>query len=193
MKRQGNDIIKTIKKFLATLALSVLLAIQIGPAMTLSIPTAYAEDVTTSTNTVLPEAKVDCNTYDKYQNMITKFDRKRSDYEPQHRVDAKNDFQGYSRDEQYQVIACSLKSGRFHLFMAPYMIRYFLEFIIGLAGLICTLFIVIGAYQYMIGSVTENKQKGKETIKNALIGLVITLLAWVIVNVVQVAITGGGV
>lgn len=178
----------TVGKLLSILALSLLLAIQISPALpNFSInETAFAQS-----RTAIPIAPDDCSQYD--EPIFDRFDVQGQ--EMAKRVNAKNEAKRYftdnlDRQQQYDVMACSLKSGEFHLFMAPYMIRYFVEVIIQLAGLVCVLFIIIGAYQYLLGSVTENKQKGKDTIKNALIGLVITLLSWIIVNVVQVAVTG---
>jgi hypothetical protein len=41
----------------------------------------------------------------------------------------------------------------------------------------------------MTGGITDDKEKGKKTITYALIGLSITLLAWILVNIIQVAIT----
>ncbi|MBT6068278.1 hypothetical protein HOG48_00825 [Candidatus Peregrinibacteria bacterium] len=179
-----NRFRKKFVRFIATLTLSVLLSLQIAAAV-------YAD----TPRTVLPEATVKCKEYTQYTNIIAAYKRadKTSVELANTKRAAKNAFENdYTREQQYQVIACTIKSGRFHLFMAPYMIRYVLELIIGLAGLICTIFVIVGAYQYMIGSVADNKQKGKETIRNALIGLTITLLSWLIVNIVQVAVTGGG-
>ncbi len=177
MIKTGN----IFKKILVTLLLSVLFSMQLAPLV-------HAE-----TRTALPVANENCADFADYQLIVDAYRREGKENtaeRAQARIDAKNHFAGLNRDGQYNVIACALKSGRFHLFMVPYMIRYFVEVVIQLSGLICTLFIIIGAYQYLIGAVTESKQKGKDTIKHALIGLVITLLAWIIVNVVQVALTG---
>jgi len=189
MKLTGTRIQDICRKICMTLILSVLLSIQIAPAF-FTGNTANAQ-----TRTALPVANEDCKTFEGYQMIVDGYTRTINEEETpaerhERRINAKNHFVNeLTRDQQYNVLACAIKSGRFHLFMVPYMIRYFVEVIIQLSGLVCTLFIVIGAYQYLIGSVTENKQKGKDTIKNALIGLVITLLAWIIVNVVQVALT----
>ena len=167
-----------------------------GKAVTLLIALVFNVGMLSATvfaieaNTVLPEGTKDCAGYGPSLAIEEAYNRQVEDYDPQRRVTAAGEFKTLSRDDQYEVIACSLKSGRFHLFMAPYMIRYFVEVMINIAGLVCVLFIVIGAFQYIIGSVSENKQQGKDTIKHALIGLVITLLSWIIVNVVQVALTG---
>ena len=139
--------------------MSILLALQISAYII--TPTAFAQ-----TRTALPVAHQNCADFAEYQDIVTAY--KVQGDEPAERVEAKFNAKKHftdelTRDEQYDVIACSLKSGEFHLFMAPYMIRYFVEVIIQLAGLVCVLFIIIGAYQYLLGSVTENKQKGKDT------------------------------
>ncbi len=60
-----------------------------------------------------------------------------------------------------------------------------LEVIIGLAGLAAVAFIVFGAYTLITaGGEPENVTKGQKMIQNAIIGLVIAALAFVIVNFV---------
>lgn len=87
------------------------------------------------------------------------------------------------------TLACAIKTGRFHFYLVPYIIRYLAEFGIGIAGTVSMLFIVIGGLQYMTGPVTQNKEQGKKTVTYALIGLVLTLAAWIIVNIIQVFLT----
>lgn len=179
---------KKITKIIITGLIGVMLFSQI----------AFAVD----TNTVLPKSgdDIDCESYDRYITIKQAYlnlpasatdDEKAAHFNS--RVEVANTYKTYTRDEQYEVLACAIKDGRFHLFMVPYMIRYFIEFVIQLSGLICVLYIVIGSYEYIIGSSYDNKQQGKDTIKNAIIGLIITLLSWIIVNIVQVALTGNNV
>ncbi|MBA4336796.1 hypothetical protein C0416_03415 [bacterium] len=87
------------------------------------------------------------------------------------------------------VLACAIKTGKIHFWMIPYFIVYFIEFMIGISGLVAILFIVIGGYQLVIAGATDDKDSAKNTIKNALIGLVLVLVAWVVVNVVQYVVT----
>lgn len=94
-----------------------------------------------------------------------------------------------SDDPVNDLIACAVKTGRFHFYLVPYIIRYLAEFGIGIAGTVSMLFIVIGGLQYMTGPVTQNKEQGKKTVTYALIGLVLTLAAWIIVNIIQVFLT----
>lgn len=92
-------------------------------------------------------------------------------------------------EEKNAALGCAIKAGRLHLWMLPYFISYIANFFIGIAGIISVLFVVLGGFWYMTGGLTDDKEKGKKTITYALIGLAITMLAWLIVNVVQVAVT----
>lgn len=87
------------------------------------------------------------------------------------------------------TLACAIKTGKIHFWMIPYFIVYFIEFMIGVAGLIAILFIVVGGYQLVISGATDQKDAAKNTIKHALMGLVLVLVAWVVVNVVQYILT----
>lgn len=88
------------------------------------------------------------------------------------------------------LLGCGIKTGEIGLDMIPFYISYVANFLLGLSGLICVLFIVIGGYHYVIGGLTEEKEKGKNTIKHALMGLGISLLSWTIVTVLINAVTG---
>jgi hypothetical protein len=55
---------------------------------------------------------------------------------------------------------------------------------------VCLLFLVIGGYRYIVGGVVEaQREQGKQTIMYAIIGLVVSALAWTIVNTVQLLVT----
>lgn len=88
-----------------------------------------------------------------------------------------------------KVLGCAIASGRTRLFMLPFFLVYIIEFLLQIAGLIAVLFVVIGGYRYVLGGITEDKESGKKTITHALVGLVLSLSAWIIVNFIQVALT----
>lgn len=87
-------------------------------------------------------------------------------------------------------LTCAIRTGHVRLYMLPYFITYIANFLIGIAGTISVLFVILGGFWYMTGSITDDKEKGKKTITYALAGLGIALLAWIIVNVIQVQVTG---
>ena len=73
--------------------------------------------------------------------------------------------------------------------MIPYYIVNFIEFLINIAGLIAILFLVIAGYQFVIAGATDKRDAAKGTVMHALMGLVVVLIAWVLVNVIQFALT----
>ncbi len=89
-------------------------------------------------------------------------------------------------------LAEAFMTGKFELWQLGDYVQYLIEVLIFFAGGIAVLFVVIGGYKYLIGSVAEDKEGGKKTIGYALGGLAIAVLAWTIVNVLQVWLTSGG-
>ena len=52
------------------------------------------------------------------------------------------------------------------------------------------MFVIIGGYQYLTSAGNEESaEKGQKTITNAVIGLVVIILAWVIINVIVDLVT----
>ncbi len=68
-----------------------------------------------------------------------------------------------------------------------------LNIIIGVAFIIAVLFLVIGGFRYITSSGNEESaEAGRKTIINALIGIVVIILSFVIVRVVSNTISNGG-
>jgi hypothetical protein len=80
-------------------------------------------------------------------------------------------------------LADAIRTGDLHLNQIPCFIKYFSQTLIGIAGTLAVIFVMIGGYQYMLGS-GDQKDKAKNTILYALIGLAVTLMAWVLVDIV---------
>lgn len=80
-------------------------------------------------------------------------------------------------------LASMIKSGKIGLRNIPCFIKFFTETLIGLAGSLSVVFVMIGGYKYVILG-DEKKDEAKKTITYALIGLAVSLLAWVIVDLV---------
>lgn len=53
----------------------------------------------------------------------------------------------------------------------------------GLAGTIAVIFVIIGAYKILFGSLQQDKTKGRDTIIAALWGFALAALAWFIIKV----------
>lgn len=84
-------------------------------------------------------------------------------------------------------LADMIRSGDIHLRNLPCFIKYFAQTLIGVAGSLSVIFVMVGGYQYVLGG-TENTASAKKTVTYALIGLAVSLLAWIIVDLaLQVA------
>ncbi len=68
-----------------------------------------------------------------------------------------------------------------------------INILLGLAATVAILYIVIGGYQYITSAGNEEQAgKGRKTVTNAVIGLAIIILSFVIVRVVNNALSNGG-
>jgi hypothetical protein len=87
-------------------------------------------------------------------------------------------------------LAQKIQSGDIHLSDIPKFIAHFIDFGLIIAGSISLLFLVIGGYRFIIGGVMQSqREQGKQTILYAIIGLVLSLLSWAIVNTIQLLVT----
>ncbi|MDD3645775.1 MAG: pilin [Candidatus Gracilibacteria bacterium] len=77
-----------------------------------------------------------------------------------------------------------LRTGDVHLSDIPQMIRNAIDFLMGFAGTIAIIFVIIGAYKILFGSLEQDKTKGRDTIIMALGGFALAALAWFIVKVI---------
>lgn len=94
-----------------------------------------------------------------------------------------------SRETQRFILGCAIQLGRIRLFMIPFFITYIIQFLLGIAGILAVLFVVFGGLKYVLGGLTEDKESGKKIITHALVGLLVALSAWIVVNLVQVVLT----
>ncbi len=82
-----------------------------------------------------------------------------------------------------------INKGTLHLSDIPLVVVHLIDIATQIAGTIAVIFIMFSGLQFMLSGVAESKEKAKTTLKWALIGLVVTFLAWVAVNLVQVQLT----
>jgi hypothetical protein len=88
-----------------------------------------------------------------------------------------------------KLFCCALKIGEIQFWMVPYFVIFALEFVIDLSGLIVVLMILVGAYYYIAGGLTDDKEKGKTIITHAIGGFILVLSSWIIVNIILLALT----
>ncbi|MDD5769384.1 MAG: hypothetical protein PHE25_00300 [Candidatus Gracilibacteria bacterium] len=77
-----------------------------------------------------------------------------------------------------------LRNGNIHSEDIPKMISYAIDFLMGIAGTISVIFIIIGSYKIALGTLEGDKSKGKETIFHAIAGFVLAALSWMIMKLV---------
>jgi len=87
------------------------------------------------------------------------------------------------------VLGCAIKTGRISFAMIPYFIQRIINFLLALVGLVSVLAIVIGGYFYVFGGLTDQKEKGKNYLKRAIMGLALASLSWIIVSVIISLVT----
>lgn len=88
-----------------------------------------------------------------------------------------------------QVLGCAIKTGLVKLWMLPLFIKYIIDFLLSVAGLIAVLFLMVGGYLYMFGGLSADKEQGKNAIIYGIAGFIVALLAWVVVNAIQLLVT----
>lgn len=80
-------------------------------------------------------------------------------------------------------LADMIRTGNIHLWNIPCFVKYFTQTLIALGGSLSVLYVMIGGYTYIVMG-EEKKAEAKSTITHALIGLAVTLMAWILVDLV---------
>ncbi len=69
-------------------------------------------------------------------------------------------------------------------FLAEYIVAIY-KFAIGSASLLASIMVVYGGFRYLLGSTLGDVKTGKEVIENAVIGLIVLLCSYVILNTIN--------
>ena len=85
-------------------------------------------------------------------------------------------------------LADAIRTGNLHLRQLSCFIKYFSQTLIGIAGTLAVIFVIIGGYRLVFGA-DAAKDDAKRTILYALIGLAVSLLAWILVDIVLQFVT----
>ena len=73
------------------------------------------------------------------------------------------------------------------------LIYRIISLLLFVAGALAVVFVIIGGYQYITSAGNEEQsEKGKKTLLNAIIGVVVIVLAYVIINVIVNTVSGSG-
>jgi hypothetical protein len=81
-------------------------------------------------------------------------------------------------------LAEKFRTGSFNLGDILVYIKYLTEVLILIVATASIVFIIYGGYNYLLSFVIEDKEAGQKTITNALIGLAVSIMSWIIVNTI---------
>lgn len=95
-------------------------------------------------------------------------------------------------DAKVRELAQRVKDGRLDLADVFIFILKLIDLVTKIAGSIAVIAILYGAIQFMVSGVTDEKEQAKTTLKYAIIGLVVTFGAWLMVNLLLVQLGGSG-
>lgn len=79
---------------------------------------------------------------------------------------------------------CDFTTGRLAAACIPVFIGHLVQVIMGLVGSVFVINVMIGGYEYVIGSLQGEESNGKERIYWSIIGLIVTSLAYLILDLV---------
>lgn len=88
----------------------------------------------------------------------------------------------WDKTSKWEDMEAALKKWEIHVDDIPNIIRNAIDYFMAIAWTIAVIFIIIGAFQILIGSLEQNKTKGKTTVVLALTWFAIASLAWFIVK-----------
>lgn len=63
------------------------------------------------------------------------------------------------------------------------------KLVIGIAGVLAVLMIIIGGVEYITTDAIQGKSEGKERIQNALLGLILVLVSWILLYTINPKLT----
>jgi len=87
-------------------------------------------------------------------------------------------------------LADKIRQGNITLREIPCFLKYFSKTLIAIGASLAVIFVMIGGYKYTMFDKPDDKSAAKNTIIYALVGLIISMLAWVIVDIVLQLATG---
>lgn len=82
------------------------------------------------------------------------------------------------------VTSTKLKNGDISFSDIPGMIKVVTEFLLGFSASIAMIMLIVGALQYSLASIDQNKKKAMDTIQMSITGFVVSVSAWFIIRTV---------
>lgn len=81
-------------------------------------------------------------------------------------------------------LANMIRQGTITLRQIPCFIKYFSQTLIAIAGSLSVIFVMVGGYRYTLEATDDSRAEAKRTITYALVGLMVSLMAWILVDIV---------
>ncbi|MBI1934662.1 hypothetical protein HYS30_03275 [Candidatus Peregrinibacteria bacterium] len=79
---------------------------------------------------------------------------------------------------------CDFTTGNIHADCVPRFIGHLIQWVLGFVGAFCLMNIMIGGYQIALGSAIGDKEAGKSRVLWALVGLLVAMASYGILNVI---------
>lgn len=173
-------------KFLRVFALSLLIVISLSPAV------AAGNTVRSGpSGTVLPDVSEQfTRDINKCQQLSLAINKKPQDFERMIASRQTITVAGLGVVHPNDVLGCAIKTGDVKIWMVPFYIRFILELVISLAGLLAVAGFIYGGFLYLFAGISDDKEKGKTALKNSVIAMVLILTSWAIVNIVVALVSG---
>lgn len=86
-------------------------------------------------------------------------------------------------------LGTKINCGTISLSDLPLLIVYWIDYLTWIAGSLAVIFIMVGGVQYMVGSLSDTKDAGRDTLTYAVIGLIVTFVSWLAINMLQSFLT----
>ena len=80
-------------------------------------------------------------------------------------------------------LANMIRQGTLTLRQIPCFIKFFSQTLIAIAGSLSVIFVMIGGYRYSLEATDDSRAEAKRTITYALVGLIVSLMAWILVDI----------
>lgn len=85
---------------------------------------------------------------------------------------------------------CKWSTGRMTAACLPMFIGHVITVLVGMLGAFFVINVMIAGFQITVGAAIGDKEKGKERLRWSIIGFVVSVLCYVILNVIFSVLTG---
>lgn len=88
------------------------------------------------------------------------------------------------------IEGCDFVTGSLQAACIPSFIGHMIQLLFGFTGIFCLVNIMIGGYQVALGGATGDKEKGKQRITWAILGFILSVCSYLILDLVLEALIG---